>query len=250
MNIDAFTVLTLALDIIALLISITLHEVSHGYASYRFGDNTAKAYGRLSLNPFAHINPAGFALLVVIMFMGTLSGGSSSGFVMSMLSVMVCFSFAKPVPVGGQGLKNPIRDMAVIAAAGPITNLIVAFISLIAYKYSLLWVASMYFDAYGTYFYNIAGMLTSFFAYLAQLNIGLAVFNLVPIPPLDGSKILYAFLPKKILFFVVKYERYITMALFVLLVLNVLDYPINMAGNFIIDKMLWVVDLLPPRAVI
>ncbi|MBE6689052.1 MAG: site-2 protease family protein [Ruminococcaceae bacterium] len=240
----AYNIMTMLLGMVALLISITLHEVAHGYAAYKMGDYTAKSSGRLSLNPFAHINPASLLLLAILMLIGSFSG-ASSGFVMSMLSVMVCFTFARPVPVGSGGLKNPLRDMAIIAVAGPVTNILVALISLILFKYiSYLLVYILPDTQFGMY---VAFMTMYFFVYLTQLNIGLAVFNLLPIPPLDGSKILYYFLPRKMLIAFVKYEKYITMILLFLLIFDVLDVPLDYIGGLVYRGLSFVVDLLPPR---
>ena len=238
------SVVSTLLGLVALLISITLHEVAHGYAAYKMGDSTAKYSGRLSLNPFAHINPASLGLLAVLMLISSLSG-ANSGFVMSMLSVMVCFTFARPVPVGGDGLKNPLRDMAVIAIAGPITNIIVALISLVLLKYIshiiVLVLPPNQFNAYVYYF------IVYFFSYLTQLNIGLAVFNLLPIPPLDGSKILYYFLPRNVLVTFVRYEKYITIILILMLIFNILDAPLDYIGNLVYRGLSLIVSILPPR---
>ncbi len=236
-----YNIITMLLGLVALLISITLHEVAHGYAAYKMGDTTAKAYGRLSLNPFDHINPATLGLLAVLMLLGAFSGGSS-GFVMSILSVMVCFTFAKPVPVASNGLKNPLRDMAIIAVAGPITNILVALVSIVLMNYIVyFFVPSSEFTVY------VLILIIYFLSYMAQLNIGLAVFNLVPIPPLDGSKILYSVLPRKSLITFVKYERYITVALLILLVFDVLDRPLNIVGDAVYDALSYVAGLVSPR---
>lgn len=239
-----YSVMTMLLGLVALLISITLHEVAHGYAAYKMGDSTAKYSGRLSLNPFAHINPASFGLLALLMLLSSLSG-ANSGFVMSILSVMVCFTFARPVPVGGRELKNPLRDMAIIAIAGPVTNIIVALVSLVVLKYiSYAFSFVLPDNQFGMY---IAFFTVYFFVYLTQLNIGLAVFNVLPIPPLDGSKILYYFLPRRLLIAFVKYEKYITLALLLMLVFNILDRPLDYIGNLVYRGLSFVANLLPPR---
>lgn len=239
-------VMTMLLSVVALLISITVHEVSHGYAAYKLGDDTAKQSGRLSLNPFAHINPASFGLLVILMLLSALSG-NGSGFVMSVLSVMICFTFANPVPVGGGSLKNPRRDMAIISIAGPLSNIIVAFLALVMIKYVAYLALPLVAAANSAFGNSILYFTLYFFGYTAQLNVGLAMFNLVPIPPLDGSKILYCFLPKKALYTFVKYERYITIALALLLIFNVLDAPLNWMGNRVFNGLDFLVGLLPPR---
>ena len=241
MNQITYDIVTMLLSLVALLISITLHEVAHGWASLKLGDDTARSFGRLSLNPFAHINPMAFGLLALLMILSTFrGGGATSGFAMSLLSVVVCFSFARPVPVSNRGLKNPVKDMALIALAGPVTNIIVALVAMILLKYTPY---LMFSDS--EFLVYVAFLLMYFFSYIVQLNVGLAVFNLVPIPPLDGSKILYAFLPRKLLITFVSYERYITMGLFVLLILGVLDRPLDIAGSYVISGLDFLVNLLP-----
>ena len=239
-----FDVVSLVISLVALLISITLHEVAHGYVSYKMGDDTARINNRLSLNPFDHINPVAFLLLVGLMAIGVFSSGGNSGFVMSIMSVMICFTFATPVPVNTRGLKNPLRDMALIAVAGPVTNIIVALISMVLIKYTAILFFSNVKSEFAAY---VVYMVIYFFSYLAQLNIGLAVFNLLPVPPLDGSKILYYFLPRNLLIAFVKYERHITIGLLLLLIFNVLDMPLNFVGDAVYSGLEFLVNLLPPR---
>lgn len=241
MSDTSIAVVSALFSLISILLSITLHEVAHGYTAYKLGDSTAKAYGRLSLNPFAHINPAGFGLLALLIVLSSFSG-QNSGFVMSMLSVVVCFTFAKPVPVGGRGLKKPLRDMAIISVSGPIANIVLAFVAMVIIKYIILFAR-----VNSEFAFNAISMAIYFLGYLAQLNIGLAVFNLLPIPPLDGSKILYPLLPKKALVTFVKYEKYITLALLLMLVFDLLDMPLNFLGNTVYKGLDFLVGLLPPR---
>lgn len=241
MSDTSIAVVSALFSLISILLSITLHEVAHGYTAYKLGDSTAKAYGRLSLNPFAHINPVGFGLLALLIALSSFSG-QNSGFVMSMLSVVVCFTFAKPVPVGGRGLKKPLRDMAIISVSGPIANIVLAFVAMVIIKYIILFAR-----VNSEFAFNAISMAIYFLGYLAQLNIGLAVFNLLPIPPLDGSKILYPLLPKKALVTFVKYEKYITLALLLMLVFDLLDMPLNFLGNTVYKGLDFLVGLLPPR---
>ncbi|MBQ9941272.1 MAG: site-2 protease family protein [Clostridia bacterium] len=248
-NVWLLDLVSLAISIVVLLISITFHEVAHGYVSYKLGDDTAKESGRLSLNPFDHINFSSFLLLIIIMAIGTFTNGANSGFVMSLMSVMICFTFAAPVPVSGNSLKNPLKDMAVIAISGPVANIIIALISMVAIKYITLWSMPLLSGASfpGEFFFYVYYFTIYFFSYMIQLNIGLAIFNLLPIPPLDGSKILYRFLPRNVLITFVKYEKHITLVLLLLLVFDVLDRPLNLIGNSVFSGLEFVVDLLPPR---
>ena len=165
--------------IIILIMSVVLHEVSHGYAAYKMGDPTAKLAGRLSLNPLAHLDFMGSFLVPLLAYL-------SAGFM---------FGWAKPVPYNPYNLRNQKYGDALVAVAGPISNLAIALIFGIIFRYSALW-----------------GLTNEIFLSACQtiilLNLVLAIFNLVPIPPLDGSKILFAFLPYRYIEFRRTLERY------------------------------------------
>jgi len=164
------TVIQILLFAIPAIIAITLHEAAHGYTAFYFGDDTAKRAGRLSLNPIRHIDPFGTIILPALL-------AATTGFI---------FGYAKPVPVNAQQLGNPRRDMAIVAAAGPLTNIALAIAS-----------AIVFFFALG--FANDNAVLWNLFVMSIQLNFVLAVLNLLPLPPLDGSKVLAAFLPNPLL---------------------------------------------------
>jgi len=170
----------LAVSALPVLIAITFHEVSHGFVANRLGDPTAKMMGRLTLNPIAHIDPVGTILLPLMMIVLT-----NGQFV---------FGYAKPVPINPSNFKNPKRDMAISAAAGPITNLCLALISLLVLKF-LVVPASVFFpgDITKAIFTPLTLMLTSSIIF----NVVLAAFNLIPIPPLDGGRVLVGFLPHR-----------------------------------------------------
>ena len=150
----------------AILIAIIIHEFSHGYAAYLLGDNTAKDAGRLTLNPLAHIDLVGTIIVPLLM----------------LVTMGAAFGWAKPVPFNPYNLKYPRFGPAIVAIAGPLSNLLVAVISLVAFKLLV-----PVFDA-------STNMLMIFLVYLTVLNLVLLVFNLIPIPPLDGSKVLFSFL--------------------------------------------------------
>ncbi|MBQ1890327.1 MAG: site-2 protease family protein [Selenomonas sp.] len=162
----------LVLRLLSVLLCLTVHETCHGLAAYALGDPTAKRQHRLSLNPLRHIDWFGFVMLV-------LAG----------------FGWAKPVPVNPNYFKKPKQGMALTALAGPLSNMVLALVLLLAVRL-LLGSALM-----------TQGLLT-FLASTALLSIGLGLFNLIPIPPLDGSKVLFAVLPDRQYNLLMRYERY------------------------------------------
>ncbi len=180
-----------ALRVAAIFLCLTIHETCHGLAALALGDPTAKSMHRLSLNPLRHIDPLG----LVLMF--------AAG-----------FGWAKPVPVDPRYFKNPKQGMAVTALAGPVSNFLLAFLAVAVSK--VIYLYAPYTSAWDVAF--------SFFLYtLAPLSLGLGLFNLLPIPPLDGSKVLGAFLPDHAYFTLMRYERYGMVALLVLSWLGVGD---------------------------
>jgi Zn-dependent protease len=167
-----------AITALPILIAVILHEVSHGYAAYRLGDPTAKMLGRLTLNPISHIDIFGTILMPIMLFVLT-----NGQFV---------FGYAKPVPINPGNFKNPKKDMALSAAAGPGTNVLLAIISLLLLKYALMPLSAIAPEnAIETIFEPLSMMLKSSII----INVVLASFNLIPIPPLDGGRVLMGFLP-------------------------------------------------------
>ncbi len=167
----------IAINFIALILAIVFHEVAHGYVALHFGDPTAKNQGRLTLNPIPHIDPIGSLLLPGLL----IAAGSS-----------FLIGWAKPVPVRMEYFKHPLKDMTWVALAGPLTNLSLATICSIIIK--LLKITPMIFSP-GTYL--VLDYFTFFLTSFIYINCLLAIFNLLPIPPLDGSKILVYFLPPR-----------------------------------------------------
>jgi Zn-dependent protease len=163
---------------VVLVFSLTVHEAAHAWTAFRLGDNTARDLGRISLNPIVHIDPVGTILLPLVAY----------------LTHVPILGWAKPVPVRTRGLRHPRRDLMLIAAAGPVSNLILATIAAIALRFVPMP------DQNAT---TLGGLdLASPFGYLllnaARLNLLLAIFNLVPIPPLDGGNVLASLLPTQL----------------------------------------------------
>ena len=184
-----------------------IHEYSHALVATKLGDQTARLSGRLTLDPMAHISPWGAIMIL-----------------------LVGFGYAKPVPVNVRNtkMKNKKVAMALIALAGPLSNLIIGFLSVMI-RYIIIVAASKHGGEMTTTIFA----LNIFFQYSAIININLAVFNLIPIPPLDGSRILFAILPSKFYFGIMKYERYIMAAMFLLLLTGVLTTPLSYLSNLI-----------------
>ena len=190
------------------LIALSAHETAHGYAAYKLGDPTARNLGRLTLNPIKHIEPFGFLCMLIFRF-----------------------GWAKPVPINTRYFKKPRRDMAISAAAGPVTNVALSFVFALLLRIQMIIMEAffekdiynvyLYFSGYAVDFsagFNFMSALTYMLYVGVVLNISLAVFNLIPIPPFDGSRIAYIFLPVNLYFKVMRYERIIQAVVLVLLV--------------------------------
>ena len=184
------------LSALAALIALTVHEYCHGYAAYRLGDDTAKNMGRLTLNPIKHLDPYG-TLCMILFHVG----------------------WAKPVPVNSRNFKDPKKGFAITAAAGPISNIILAFVSALVYLLVFACVRDIPFAKKDFTYYFIENLLLFIFIF-HSVNIGLGLFNLLPIPPFDGSRLLYVILPTKAYFAVMKYERKIYYGVLVWLLLG------------------------------
>ncbi len=210
-NLNFFGVITYILStLVVIFLTLPIHEFAHGFAATKLGDPTPRYQGRLTINPFAHIDYMG--ALCILLF---------------------GFGWAKPVGVNAYNFKKPKRDMAITAFAGPLSNILVALISLIMVNLVFVITDSLRFI-----------YVSDFFLYIAQINVSLAVFNLIPIPPLDGSRILFAVLPDKYYFKIMKYERYIYYALILLIFIGALDVPLNAMTNFIFTILISIVNLI------
>jgi Zn-dependent protease len=170
----------LLISALPILIAITFHEVSHGLVANKLGDPTAKMLGRLTLNPIAHIDLFGTILLPFMLIVLT-----HGQFV---------FGYAKPVPINPMNFRNPKRDMAISAAAGPVTNIVLAFLSFLVLKGIVTPLAAF---IPGSLVETVLRPLAMIFTSSIVINVVLAVFNMIPIPPLDGGRVLTGFLPHR-----------------------------------------------------
>lgn len=186
--------------ILPALLCVTLHELAHGYTAYRLGDDTAKLEGRLTLNPIKHIDPIGLISMLVF-----------------------GFGWAKPVPVNMFNMREPKKGMAITALAGPAMNVLIAAVAFLLYGIMLAFLTTS-----RVYFAVLQLLLTT-----AYLSCAFAVFNLLPIPPLDGSKIFFSFLPNDKYLTLMRYERYGMIIMLVLVFTGVFDKPLL----FLVNKL-------------
>lgn len=193
--------------LVVLLTALPFHEFAHAWAANKMGDPTARYQGRLTLNPLKHLDPFGAVLMLV-----------------------AGFGWAKPVPINPRNFKNPKRGMALSAAAGPLSNLLLSYVAMVLLKICL-YLQYPFGDAF------LLESLSDIFQMIVLLNLGLAVFNLIPIPPLDGSRLFTVFLPPRQYFQIMQYERYIQLALFAAIFLGLLDRPLAFVESHVFNAM-------------
>lgn len=188
--------LGLLIKIPALLLAVTVHELAHGLVADRLGDPTARLQGRLTLNPIPHIDPLG-----------------------ALAFIIAGFGWAKPVPVNAYNLRHPVRDMALVAAAGPVSNFVLAFAGLLAFRL-LLPIEAMPF---------LLVPIKQMIRFVFLFNVGLGVFNLIPLPPLDGGHFLPYFLPRASWGAIHKLEQYGPIILIVAVMSGATSYVVRPA---------------------
>lgn len=198
-----FGISTLLYSLPGIIAALTIHECSHALAAYWMGDNTAKQYGRLTLNPIAHIDPLGFLCLIVTRR----------------------FGWAKPVPVNDMNFKNRKKGMLIVSLAGPVSNFTTAL--LIAFIYAI-------------FFKGLGNVMSSILQYAYIINLSIGAFNLIPIPPLDGSKILDVFLTNKQKLFMRRYAIYANIIILLLIfsgIIGTILGPIILALDWVINSV-------------
>ena len=217
--------LSLLLSLPVIVFALSFHESAHAFVAWKLGDPTARNMGRLTLDPLKHLDPIG-----------------------TLMMVLFGFGWAKPVPVNSRYFKKPKWGMALTALAGPLSNVLLAFVFALVYGilsyfnvFLPLLTASSYTETFGTAMLYILHVIL---ANSITLNAYLAVFNLLPVPPFDGSRIAFVFLPDRFYFAVMKYERIIMIVLLALLWTGILTTPFSLLANLLIKLIFKVVGLV------
>ena len=222
MNLESIEVLQIITKILIIFLVLPIHECAHAWAAHKMGDETAAYSGRLTLNPLAHIDILGALCLLI-----------------------TGFGWAKPVPINPLKFKKQRFGIAITAAAGPLSNLAVSFIAMIIYRIVLSLPGG------SGYFLSSAGDITGGFVilYILQffilVNIGLAIFNLIPIPPLDGSKIISYFTSAKLDRWIYEHQLIVNAVFFAVIITGILSKPLNIIGGYVYDLFWFITNFIP-----
>jgi Zn-dependent protease len=193
----------IAISVLPVLFAITVHEVAHGWVASKCGDQTARLSGRLTLNPIKHIDLVGTIVVPILLLV------TNSGFL---------FGWAKPVPIDARNMRNPRRDMAIVALAGPIANLMMALLWAVIGKLNYFYLDSL-------------PWLTKPLVYMGEIgiliNVVLAVLNCLPIPPLDGGRVLVSLLPGRAAWYINRFEPYFFLVIILLMITGFFSYIIS-----------------------
>lgn len=222
MNLDSIDVLQIITKILIIFLVLPIHECAHAWAAHKMGDETVAYSGRLTLNPLAHIDILGALCLLI-----------------------TGFGWAKPVPINPLKFKKQRFGIAITAAAGPLSNLAVSFIAMIIYRIVLSLPGG------SGYFLSSAGDITGGFVilYILQffilVNIGLAIFNLIPIPPLDGSKIISYFTSAKLDRWIYEHQLIVNAVFFAVIITGILSKPLNIIGGYVYDLFWFITNFIP-----
>jgi Zn-dependent protease len=193
----------IAISVLPVLFAITVHEVAHGWVASKCGDQTARLSGRLTLDPLKHIDLVGTIIVPLLLVV------THSGFI---------FGWAKPVPIDARNMRNPRRDMAIVAMAGPVSNFIMAILWALIAKLNVMFVDS-------------APWLTKPMIYMGEIgiliNVVLGILNCLPVPPLDGGRVLMSVLPGRAAWFVTRYEPYLFIVIILLMLTGIFSYIIS-----------------------
>ncbi len=202
---------------------LPIHEFAHAWAAHKLGDTTAAYSGRLTINPLAHIDIIGAICLI-----------------------LTPFGWAKPVPINPNKFKNPRAGMAISAAAGPISNLLFALVAFIPYRIIETYLTDIeFYLSTSEQTYETLSVILQILAFFVSVNIGLAIFNLIPFPPLDGSKVLSFFVGPKFDRFIYQNQMVVQLGFMVVILSGILDRPLSFIGGFVIDFLYLITDFIP-----